>query len=67
MPPRSDRLIVRLPLHLLGEGKLNCLFAETRANLGEVTGDQTARHLFSLSNDAETGHTIHINAADTEK
>ena len=61
----GNHLIVRLPLRLLGERKPDYLFAETRANLGEVAADDTAWHLFSLSNDAETGHTIPDKAAGT--
>jgi LmbE family N-acetylglucosaminyl deacetylase len=60
----GDHLIVRLPLCLLGARKPDYLFASTRANLGEVAADDTAWHLFSLSNDAETEHTIHNKAAD---
>lgn len=51
-------LIVRLPLRLLGEGLPDLLFTATRANLGEVAADDTAWHLFSLSNDSGNGHTI---------
>jgi LmbE family N-acetylglucosaminyl deacetylase len=54
----GNHLIVRLPLSLLGSKRPDYLFASTRANLGEVAADDTAWHLFSLSNDAETGHTI---------
>jgi len=54
----GNHLIVRLPLRLLGERKPDYLFAQTRANLGEVTADDTAWHLFSLSDDTETGHPI---------
>jgi LmbE family N-acetylglucosaminyl deacetylase len=63
----GNHLIVRLPLRLLGERKPDYLFAETRANLGEVTADHTAWHFFSLSDDTETGHTIHGGGADTGK
>ena len=51
-------LIVRLPLRLLGEGPPDLLFAATRANLGEVAADDTAWHLFSLSNESGNGHTM---------
>ncbi|MGO9246435.1 MAG: PIG-L deacetylase family protein [Verrucomicrobiia bacterium] len=59
----GNHLIVRLPLSLLGNKTPDYLFTATRANLGEVAADDTAWHLFSLSNDAETGHTIRDNAA----
>ena len=52
----ENRLIVRVPLRLLGEPAPDFLFTATRANLGEVAPDDTAWHLFSLSNDAGTGH-----------
>jgi hypothetical protein len=58
----GNHLIIRLPLRLLGERQPDHLFAATRANLGEVAVDDTAWHLFSLSNDAETEHTIHDKA-----
>ena len=45
------RLIVHVPLRLLGEKHPDLLFTATRANLGEVAADDTAWHLFSLSND----------------
>jgi LmbE family N-acetylglucosaminyl deacetylase len=59
----GNHLIIRLPLRLLGERKPDYLFAATRANLGEVAADDTAWHLFSLSNGTETGHTIHDKSA----
>jgi LmbE family N-acetylglucosaminyl deacetylase len=61
----GNHLIVRLPLSLLGTKRPDYLFASTRANLGEVAADDTAWHLFSLSNDAETGHTISDKTAGT--
>jgi LmbE family N-acetylglucosaminyl deacetylase len=54
----GNRLIVRLPLRLLGDTIPDLLFTATRANLGEVAADDTAWHLFSLSNDTGNGHTI---------
>ena len=54
----DNHLIVRLPLRLLGETSPDLLFTATRANLGEVAADDTAWHLFSLSNDSGNGHTI---------
>jgi hypothetical protein len=54
----DNRLIVRLPLRLLGETRPDQVFTATRANLGEVAADDSAWHLFSLSKDTETGHTI---------
>lgn len=59
----GDRLIIRLPLRLLGDKQPDCLFTATRASLGEVAADDTAWHLFSLSNDIETGHKINDKAA----
>lgn len=56
----GNQLIIRLPLRLLGERKPDYLFAATRANLGEVAADDTAWHLFSLSNGVETKHTIRV-------
>jgi LmbE family N-acetylglucosaminyl deacetylase len=53
----ENHLIIRLPLRLLGEATPDLLFTSTRANLGEVAADDTAWHLFSLSNDVENGHT----------
>ena len=55
----GTHLIVRLPMRLLGNERPDYLFAATRSNLGEVAADDTAWHLFSLSNDTESGHTIH--------
>ena len=54
----ENHLIVRVPLRLLGDEVPDLLFTATRANLGEVAADDTAWHLFSLSNDAGKGHTI---------
>ncbi|HTS18946.1 MAG TPA: PIG-L family deacetylase [Verrucomicrobiae bacterium] len=54
----SNHLIVRLPISLLGSKRPDYLFAATRANLGEVAADDTAWHLFSLSNGPETVHTM---------
>ena len=52
----ANRLIVRVPLRLLGEPVPDCLFTATRASLGEVTADDAAWHLFSLSNKARNVH-----------
>lgn len=52
----ANHLIVRVPLHLLGEPAPDWLFTATRANLGEVAADDTAWHLFSLSNKTGNGH-----------
>ena len=46
----ANRLIIRVPTRLLGEPAPDLLFTATRANLGEVAADDTAWHLFSLSN-----------------
>jgi LmbE family N-acetylglucosaminyl deacetylase len=54
----DNYLIVQVPLRLLGEARPDLLFTATRANLGEVAADDTAWHLFSLSNDPGNGHTI---------
>src|SRR6266404_1752914 len=54
----ENHLIVRVPLRLLGDEVPDLLFTATRANLGEVAADDTAWHLFSLSNDSGNGHTI---------
>ena len=54
----DNYLIVRVPLRLLGGTRPDLLFTATRANLGEVAADDTAWHLFSLSNDPGNGHTI---------
>jgi LmbE family N-acetylglucosaminyl deacetylase len=54
----GNHLIVRLPLRLLGDRLPDLLFTATRANLGEVAADDSAWHLFSLSNDVGNGHTI---------
>ena len=63
----DNHLIVRLPLRLLGETCPDLLFAATRANLGEVAADDTAWHLFSLSNDPGNGHTIGVKSGGTAK
>ena len=52
----ENRLIVRVPLRLLGKPTPDLLFTSTRANLGEVPADDTAWHLFSLSNRDGNGH-----------
>ncbi len=54
----ENRLIVRVPLRLLGEPAPDLLFTATRANLGEVAADDTAWHLFSLSNGTGNGHKV---------
>jgi LmbE family N-acetylglucosaminyl deacetylase len=54
----DNHLIIRLPLRLLGDQVPDLLFTATRANLGEVAADDTAWHLFSLSNDSGNGHTM---------
>lgn len=52
----DNRLLVRVPLRLLGEPAPDLLFTATRANLGEVAPDDSAWHLFSLSNKARNAH-----------
>jgi LmbE family N-acetylglucosaminyl deacetylase len=52
----DNRLLVRVPLRLLGKPAPDLLFTATRANLGEVAPDDSAWHLFSLSNKTENGH-----------
>jgi len=52
----ENRLIVRVPARLLGEPMPDLLFTATRANLGEVAADDSAWHLFSLSNHDGNGH-----------
>ncbi|HUI07622.1 MAG TPA: PIG-L family deacetylase [Verrucomicrobiae bacterium] len=52
----ENRLIVRVPLRLLGEPRPDLLFTATRANLGEVAADDTAWRLFSLSNGLGNRH-----------
>jgi LmbE family N-acetylglucosaminyl deacetylase len=54
----ENHLIVRVPLRLLGDVVPDMVFTATRASLGEIATDDTAWHLFSLSNDSESGHTI---------
>jgi LmbE family N-acetylglucosaminyl deacetylase len=54
----ENHLIIRVPLRLLGDEVPDLLFTATRANLGEVAADDTAWHLFSLSNESANGHTI---------
>ena len=49
-------LIVRVPLRLLGDEVPDMVFTATRASLGEITADDTAWHLFSLSNDPGNRH-----------
>ncbi len=44
----SDKLILRVPLKLLGGNKLDHLFTATRANLGEISADDTAWQLYEL-------------------
>ena len=53
----ENHLVVRVPLRLLGDEVPDLIFTATRANLGEVAADDTAWHLFSLSNDSVNGHT----------
>jgi LmbE family N-acetylglucosaminyl deacetylase len=52
----DNRLLVRVPLRVLGEPAPDLLFTATRANLGEVAPDDSAWHLFSLSNKSGNGH-----------
>ena len=52
----GNRLIVRVPLALLGKPAPDFLFTATRANLREVAADDTAWHLFALSNPAGNRH-----------
>jgi LmbE family N-acetylglucosaminyl deacetylase len=52
----ANRLIMRVPLRLLGEPVPDWVFTATRANLGEVAADDAAWHLFSLSNKARSVH-----------
>ena len=47
----ENHLIVRVPLRLLGDSVPDLLFTATRANLGEVAADDTAWHLYALSNE----------------
>jgi LmbE family N-acetylglucosaminyl deacetylase len=54
----GNHLIVRVPLRLLGDEVPDLIFTATRANLGEVAADDTAWHLFSLSNVSANGHTF---------
>jgi LmbE family N-acetylglucosaminyl deacetylase len=54
----ENHLIVRVPLRLLGDEVPDLIFTATRANLGEIAADDTAWHLFSLSNDSAKPHTI---------
>jgi LmbE family N-acetylglucosaminyl deacetylase len=63
----DNHLIVRLPLRLLGETRPDLLFTATRASLGEVAADDTAWHLFSLSNDPGNGHTVGVESGGTAK
>ncbi|HVM61267.1 MAG TPA: PIG-L family deacetylase [Verrucomicrobiae bacterium] len=62
----SNHLIVRLPLWLLGERRPDYLFTATRASLGEVAADDTAWHLFSLSNGPEILHTMRPSPSGAE-
>ncbi|HUJ10072.1 MAG TPA: PIG-L family deacetylase [Verrucomicrobiae bacterium] len=50
----QNRLIIRVPLKLLGRTTPDFLFAATRAGLGEAS--DTAWHLFSLSSQAGNVH-----------
>ena len=52
----ANRLIMRVPLRLLGEPAPDWLFTATRAGLGEVAADDAAWHLFSLSNKTRNVH-----------
>ncbi len=54
----SNHLIIHVPLRLLGDEAPDLLFTSTRSNLGEVAADDTAWHLFSLSNDSAKERTI---------
>ncbi len=45
----ANRFFVRIPLQLLGGNTLEYLFTQTRANLGEITPDDTAWRLFELA------------------
>jgi hypothetical protein len=44
----GDKLILRIPLHLLGGNDLDHLFTATRANLGEISADDTAWQLYEF-------------------
>ena len=54
----GNHLVIRVPLRLLGDEVPDLIFTATRANLGEIAADDTAWHLFSLSNDSAKPHTI---------
>jgi len=45
----ANVLVVRVPLQLLGGNGIDHLFTATRANLGEISPDDTAWRLFALS------------------
>lgn len=44
----ADKLILRVPLKLLGGDKLDHIFTATRAGLGEISADDTAWQLYEL-------------------
>lgn len=52
----SDKLILRVPMNLLGGPHLNHIFTATRANLGEISADDTAWELYELSPVVRTQH-----------
>jgi len=63
----GNHLIIRLPLRLLGDTPPDLLFASTHASLGEVASDDTAWHLFSLSNNATKRHTMDMRSINMGK
>ena len=44
----ADKLILRVPIKLLGGDKLDHIFTATRAGLGEISADDTAWQLYEL-------------------
>jgi len=52
----ANRLIIRVPLRLLGEPPPEWVFTATRANLRQVASDDAAWHLFWLSNRGRNAH-----------
>jgi LmbE family N-acetylglucosaminyl deacetylase len=51
----ADKLILRVPLALLGGNKLDHIFTATRANLGEISADDTAWQLYELEHGDTNG------------
>ena len=50
----GDKLILRIPLKLLGGLCLDHIFTATHANLGEISADDTAWQLYEFTADGET-------------